>query len=175
MIIWPCVVWLTGLSGSGKSTMAMSVHRYLSNNWAKSVTLDGDYLRNGLCSDLGFSNKDRSENIRRVGEVAKLFYGQGYVVLCPVISPFEKDRRFARSLVPEGRFVEVYVKCSITVCKRRDPKGLYKKVAAGEIEEFTGVSSPYEVPKLPEITVTTDKVVVEGCANEIIEYLGQLV
>lgn len=120
------------------------------------MLLDGDNIRQGLCGDLGFSEGGRSENIRRAGEVAKLFFESGHIVICTFISPFEKDRSFVRSLFPEGRFFEVYVKCDLEVCKRRDPSGLYQKAITGEIKDFTGVSSPYEAPQNPEIVLESD-------------------
>ena len=132
------VLWLTGYSGSGKSTIARDLEKGLFAAGVHTMLLDGDSIRQGLCGDLGFSDEDRSENIRRVGEVARLFFESGHVVICTFISPFEKDRAFARSLFPEGRFFEIYVKCDLDVCKRRDPNGLYRKTMAGEIKEFTG-------------------------------------
>ncbi|MFC2105132.1 sulfate adenylyltransferase subunit CysN [Candidatus Bipolaricaulota bacterium] len=150
------VLWFTGYSGSGKSTIAESLERELFEAGCHTMLLDGDTIRHGLCGDLGFSDEDRSENIRRVGETARLFFESGDIVICAFISPFERDRAFARSLIPEGRFFEVYTKCSLEVCERRDPKGLYKKARIGEIGEFTGVSSPYEEPQDPEIVAETD-------------------
>ncbi len=150
------VFWFTGYSGSGKSTIAKNLESMLFQNGYQVVVLDGDNVRHGLCGDLGFSDAHRTENIRRVGEVAKLFYETGHIVLCTFISPFIQDREFARKLIPENQFFEVFVKCSLDVCQRRDPKGLYKKALAGEIKEFTGVSSVYEEPQHPEIIVETD-------------------
>ena len=161
------VLWLTGLSGSGKSTVAKRLEKELFENGAQTMLLDGDLLRHGLNGDLGFSPEDRSENIRRVGEVAKLFFEAGHLVVCTFISPFAKDRAFVRSLMPEGRFIEVFVKCDLEVCKRRDPNGLYKKALSGEIQEFTGVSSPYEEPEQAEVVVETDL----QSVDEIIELL----
>jgi len=131
------------------------------------MLLDGDTIRHGLCGDLGFSDEDRSENIRRAGEAARLFFESGDIVICAFISPFEKDREFARSLIPEGRFFEIYTKCSLEVCKRRDPNGLYKKVKNGEIKEFTGISSHYEEPDAPEIIAETDLRTVDDIVTEI--------
>ena len=165
------VLWLTGYSGSGKSTIARDLEKELFAAGIHTMMLDGDSLRQGLCGDLGFSDKDRSENIRRVGEVAKLFFEAGHLVICTFISPFEKDRSFVRSLVPEGRFFEVYVKCDLEVCKRRDPNGLYRKTLAGEIKEFTGVSSPYEAPENPEITLETDLQSVKESIDRIVHQL----
>ena len=149
------VLWFTGLSGSGKSTVARLLERQLFALGAQTFTLDGDNVRHGLNGDLGFSAADRTENIRRVAEVAKLAFDHGALVLCTFISPFRADRRFARSLLPEGRFIEIYVKCDVETCKQRDPKGLYAKALAGAIPEFTGVSSPYEEPLAPELIVET--------------------
>lgn len=150
------VLWLTGYSGSGKSTIARSLERRLFDSGCQTMLLDGDNLRHGLCGDLGFSDKDRSENIRRAGETARLFFETGHVVICTFISPFEKDRAFVRCLFPQGSFFEVHVKCDLKVCKRRDPNGLYEKAMTGEIKDFTGISSPYEPPQNPEITIETD-------------------
>jgi len=166
------ILWFTGLSGAGKSTVARKVMKSLFDAGCQVMLLDGDNVRHGLCGDLGFSGRDRSENIRRVGEAAKLFYEQGTIVVCTFISPFRKDREFVRSLVQEGRFIEVHVKCDITVCKRRDPKGLYKKAETGEIAEFTGVTSPYEEPAQPEVLVETDVMTVEECDETIKKYLS---
>ena len=150
------VLWFTGLSGSGKSTVARKVVGTLFEQGCQVAMLDGDNVRHGLCGDLEFTDRDRSENIRRVGEAAKLFFEQGNIVACTFISPFESDRDFVRSIMPDGHFLEVHIKCDIEVCKRRDPKGLYKKAMAGEIKDFTGISSPYEEPVNPEIVVETD-------------------
>ncbi|HSN74904.1 MAG TPA: sulfate adenylyltransferase subunit CysN [Anaerolineae bacterium] len=166
------VVWFTGLSGSGKSTVARLLERRLYALGIETFYLDGDNVRHGLNGDLGFSAADRKENIRRVGEVAKLAFEHGHLVLCTFISPFRADRRFARSLVPDGRFVEVYVKCDLEVAKRRDPKGLYAKALAGEIKEFTGVSSPYEAPEAADLVVETDLVSVEDAVEAIMAELA---
>ena len=149
------VVWLTGLSASGKSTIARAVEQRLFSERVSAALLDGDNVRHGLCGDLGFSHEDRTENIRRVGEVAALLHELGHVVLCAFISPYRADRDFARSLVPDGRFMEVYVKCDLLECERRDPKGLYRKAHAGEITGFTGVDDAYEEPLHAELTVNT--------------------
>ena len=162
------VLWLTGYSGSGKSTIARNLEKTLFEAGCQTMLLDGDNVRHGICRDLGFSDKDRSENIRRVGEVAKLFFESGNIVVCAFISPFEKDRKFVRSLFPAGRFFEAHVKCDLEVCKRRDPNGLYKKAMNGEIEEFTGISSPYEEPQDPEIVVETDL----QSAEDIVSYIA---
>jgi len=161
------VLWLTGYSGSGKSTIAKRLEQQLFERGAHTMLLDGDNVRHGLCSDLGFSDEDRAENIRRIAETARLFFENGSIVICTFISPFKKDRDFARSLIPEGRFFEIHVKCDLDLCKRRDPKGLYKKAAAGEIKEFTGVSSPYEEPIAPELRVETDLHTVEEIVSRI--------
>ncbi len=150
------VLWFSGFSGSGKSTVAKKLVSALFEQGRQVQMLDGDNVRHGLCGDLGFSDHDRSENIRRIGETARLFFEQGNIVTCTFISPFTEDRAFARSLIPEGQFYEIHVKCDLEVCKRRDPKGLYKKALAGEIKDFTGISSPYEEPENPELVVETD-------------------
>jgi bifunctional enzyme CysN/CysC len=165
------VLWLTGYSGSGKSTIARDLEQELFNTGFQTMLIDGDNVRQGLCGDLGFSDKDRSENIRRAGEVAKLFFESGHIVICAFISPFEKDRSFVRSLFPEGRFFEIYVKCDLEVCKRRDPNGLYQKTITGEIKDFTGVSSSYEVPQHPEIVLESDLQSVKDSVAHIIDRL----
>ena len=149
------VVWLTGLSASGKSTLAKAAEQYLFEDGTAVARLDGDNVRHGLCGDLGFSHEDRNENIRRVAEVAAILYELGHVVICAFISPFAAERTFVRSLVPEDRFLEVYVKCDLAECKRRDPKGLYAKAERGEISGFTGVDAAYEEPEKPELVVDT--------------------
>ncbi|MGA3086473.1 MAG: sulfate adenylyltransferase subunit CysN [Thermodesulfobacteriota bacterium] len=150
------VLWLTGLSGAGKSTVAMALEKTLFEFGCQTMLLDGDQLRHGLSADLGFSGKDREENIRRAAQVARLFFESGHLVICTFISPFARDRAAARSLIPEGRFFEIYVSCDLEVCKYRDPNGLYEKAMRGEIKNFTGVSSPYEAPDNPEILLNTD-------------------
>ena len=150
-----CVVWLTGLSGSGKSTIARELEHVLVEKGRVVYVLDGDNVRHGLCSDLGFSDKDRDENIRRVGEVAALFADAGIVVIAAFISPFASARRKAADAAPEGRFIEVHLDVPLDVCESRDPKGLYKKVRRGEIAEFTGVSSPYDPPERPALRLDT--------------------
>lgn len=165
-----CVLWLTGLSGSGKSTIAKAFARKMFDENRQVVMLDGDNVRHGLCGDLGFSDEDRTENIRRVGEVAKLFFAHGNIVVCTFISPFRKDRDFVRSILPENAFFEAAIKCPLEICQQRDPKGLYKKAQSGEINEFTGISSPYEEPTSPEIEIETDLNTVE----ESVEILFQL-
>jgi bifunctional enzyme CysN/CysC len=167
------VLWFTGLSGSGKSTVARQVEKQLFERGCSTTYLDGDNVRHGLNGDLGFSPADRKENIRRVAEVARLAFDHGNLALCTFISPYRADREFARSLLPEGRFIEVFVKCDLEVCKRRDPKGLYAKALAGEIPDFTGVSSPYEDPEDPEIVVETDVQTVEAIVDFIMQELEQ--
>jgi bifunctional enzyme CysN/CysC len=167
------VLWFTGLSGSGKSTVAKKLEQRLFELSARTMYLDGDNLRHGLNGDLGFSDADRQENIRRVGEVGRLGFEHGNIVLCSFISPFQRDRDFARSLLPEGRFFEVFVKCDLEVCKRRDPKGLYAKALSGEIKNFTGISSPYEEPINPELVVETDLQSTEEIVDQIVQSLRE--
>ena len=150
-----CVVWFTGLSGSGKSTLANAVAHQLHERRHHTYVLDGDNVRHGLNKNLGFSPEDREENIRRVGEVAKLFVDAGTIVMTAFISPYREDRDQARELIEENRFVEVFVECPLNICEERDPKGLYKKARTGEIKEFTGISAPYEEPNKPEVVVNT--------------------
>lgn len=165
------VLWFTGLSGSGKSTVAKKLERRLFELNCHTMFLDGDNLRHGLNGDLGFSDADRNENIRRAAEVARLGFGHGNLVLCSFISPFQSERDFARSILPEGRFFEIFVKCDLEVCKRRDPKGLYAKALSGEIKYFTGISSPYEEPQNPELVVETDLRSTEEIVEQIINEL----
>lgn len=147
------VVWITGLSGAGKTTLAEAAERLLFERGCNVATLDGDQVRNGLCADLGFSLPERSENVRRIGEVARLFQQGGQIVLVSAISPLRADRARARSLVPAPDFIEVYCRCPLAVCEERDPKGLYRRARAGQLPEFTGISSPYEAPEAPEVLV----------------------
>ena len=165
------VVWFTGLSGSGKSTIAALVERALFDAGVQTITLDGDQLRHGLNGDLGFSPEDRRENIRRVGEVARLFFEQGSVVLCTFVSPYRADRDRARALVPDGRFFEIYVECDIEECKRRDPKGLYRDAARARITDMTGISAPYESPERPELITRTDVQTAETAAAAVLRLL----
>jgi len=167
------ILWFTGLSGSGKSTLSHRVEELLYQQGIHTYILDGDNIRTGLNKDLGFSEEDRKENIRRIGEVAKLFVDAGVVVLSAFISPYKRDREFVRSLVPEGDFIEVYVKCPLEVCEQRDPKGLYKKARQGIIKNFTGIDDPYEEPENPEIVVETDKMSIDECAKKILDYLKE--
>ena len=165
------VVWFTGLSGSGKSTIAALVERALFDAGVQTMTLDGDQLRHGLNGDLGFSPEDRRENIRRVGEVARLFFEQGTIVLCTFVSPYRADRDRARALVPDGRFFEIYVECDIEECKRRDPKGLYRDAARAHITDMTGISAPYEPPERPELIARTDVQTAETAAAAVLRLL----
>ena len=165
------VLWITGLSGSGKTTLAQKTIKNLFDNGFHAIHLDGDNVRHGLCGDLGFSYKDRTENIRRIGETAKLFFNQGNIVLCSFISPFQKDRNFVRSLIPGGYFIEIFLKCNINVCKTRDSRGLYKKAENGEISDFTGVSSPYEDPEKPEIIIESDALSIKDSVLKLKNYL----
>ena len=166
-----CVIWFTGLSGSGKSTLANAVEQVLHQQRHHTYVLDGDNVRHGLNKNLGFSPEDREENIRRVGEVAKLFADAGTVVMTAFISPYCADRDQARALIAADRFVEVFVDCPLDVCEERDTKGLYKKARAGEIKEFTGISAPYEPPLNPEVTVNTAALSIEECAQAVVETL----
>ncbi len=169
-----CVLWFTGLSGSGKSTIATELSKVLMARKVHSIVLDGDNLRHGLTKDLGFSQKDRRENIRRIGEVAKLFQQAGFIVMTATISPYLDLRMMIRNLFEEGEFIEIYVKCSIEECVRRDPKGLYKKAKAGQISNFTGISDAYEEPVIPELTIETDKRSIQDSVEQIIGYLESL-
>jgi len=165
------ILWFTGLSGSGKSTIACALEKQLHEQHAQTYILDGDNMRHGLNSDLGFSCEDRKENIRRIGEVAKLFVDAGFLVLSSFISPFTQDRGLVRELVNKDEFIEVYVKCPLDVCEHRDPKGLYSKARKGEIKNFTGIDSPYEEPVRAEITIDTSLSSIDESVNKIIEYL----
>lgn len=166
-----CVLWFTGLSGSGKSTIANAFSSYLYEQGISEYVLDGDNIRHGLNKDLGFSDEDRAENIRRIGEVAKLFVDSGTIVTTAFISPFRSDRNQVRSLFDEGEFVEIFVDCPIDECERRDPKQLYAKARRGEIKDFTGIDSPYENPLEPELTIQSHKVTIEEAVKEIADYL----
>ncbi|WP_096440075.1 adenylyl-sulfate kinase [Alteribacter populi] len=166
-----CVLWFTGLSGSGKSTLANAVNQRLYEKQIRSYVLDGDNVRHGLNANLGFSPDDRQENIRRIGEVSKLFVDHGTIVLTAFVSPYQKDRLLARDLVEKEEFIEVFVKCSIQECENRDPKGLYKKARKGEIAEFTGISAPYEEPDNPELIIYSDESSIEASVEQILDYL----
>ncbi|MEZ9312034.1 adenylyl-sulfate kinase [Vibrio sp. 10N.286.49.F3] len=170
----PVVLWFTGLSGSGKSTVANAVESKLLNLGKHSYLLDGDNVRHGLNKDLGFSDTDRVENIRRIGEVAKLFVDSGTIVLTAFISPFIADREQARALLLPGQFLEVFIDTSLSVCEQRDPKGLYKKARAGEIKHFTGIDSTYEAPLNADIHVETEGRSIEACAEVVVNQLAEL-
>ena len=161
------IIWFTGLSGAGKSTLAHAVEEHLHQMGCRTFVLDGDNVRHGLCGDLGFSAADRVENIRRVGEVAKLFMEAGVIVLTAFISPFRGDRNKVRAMVQPGEFVEIYCQCPVEVCEQRDTKGLYKKARAGEIGQFTGISSPYEAPDRPELVVNTSERSLQDCVQQV--------
>jgi adenylylsulfate kinase len=165
------ILWFTGLSGSGKSTLAHAVEERLHAAGCRTYVLDGDNIRHGLCGDLGFSDADRVENIRRIGEVARLFTEAGVIALTAFISPFRSDRERVRSLVAPGDFIEIYCRASLEVCEERDVKGLYKKARAGEIKAFTGISSPYEEPLSPELVAQTDSTGLDECADQVIALL----
>lgn len=169
----PCVLWFTGLSGSGKSTIANAVEAKLFEQGKHTFLLDGDNVRHGLNKGLSFSEEDRVENIRRVGEVAKLFVDSGMIVLTAFISPFQKDRQMVRERMEQGEFVEVFIDAPLTTCEQRDPKGLYKKARAGEIKNFTGIDSPYEAPNQDEaeVIVKNDGISIEDAADQVIDYL----
>ncbi|NEX78173.1 adenylyl-sulfate kinase [Bacillus thermocopriae] len=166
-----CVLWFTGLSGSGKSTLANAVDQALFQRGIHSYVLDGDNVRHGLNRDLQFNKEDRSENIRRIGEVAKLFVDSGQIVSAAFISPYLADRQLVRNMFEPGEFIEIYLNCPIQVCEDRDPKGLYEKARKGEIPEFTGISSPYEIPKHPEIIIESHRESIEEAVHKIITYL----
>ncbi|HSU50776.1 MAG TPA: adenylyl-sulfate kinase [Segetibacter sp.] len=165
----PRLIWLTGLSGSGKSTLALRLEHYFFFKRYKVFILDGDNVRNGLCRDLGFSEGDRKENLRRVGEVSKLMLDAGLTVICAFISPCTEDRKAIKDIVGEGRFIEVYVHCSVEVCEKRDVKGLYAKARQGIIPNFTGVSAPYDPPVLPDVEVHTAEESIEESMFKIIK------
>ena len=165
------ILWFTGLSGAGKSTLAHAVEDELHRRGARTFVLDGDNVRKALCKDLGFTDADRTENIRRIGEVARLMLDAGIIVMTAFISPFRKDRDLARGLVPAGDFIEIYCNAGLDVCESRDPKGLYKKARAGQIPEFTGISSPYEAPEAPELVLQTGTTPLMDCVGQVLEYL----
>jgi adenylylsulfate kinase len=164
-------VWLTGLSGSGKSTIAVAAEKALSERGRLTYILDGDNVRHGLNSNLGFSPEDRTENIRRIGEVAKLFTDAGAIVFTSFISPYRSDRDRVREIMSEGDFIEVYVAASLETCESRDVKGLYQKARAGEIPEFTGISAPYEEPEKPELVIDTNGQSVDASVDQLVGYL----
>lgn len=167
------ILWFTGLSGAGKSSLAHAVEERLHQLGCRTFVFDGDNVRHGLCSDLGFSLEAREENIRRIGEMAKLFLEAGVMSLTAFISPLRKDRERVRSLAPHGDFLEIYCKCALDVCEGRDVKGLYKRARAGEIKDFTGISSPYEEPEAPELVVATDTLSLEASVAKVLDMLRQ--
>lgn len=167
----PFILWFTGLSASGKSTLANIVEKKLFQMNYKTYLLDGDNVRHGLNKDLGFNEESRVENIRRIGEVSKLFLDSGIIVLTAFISPFKSDRNLARSLVTKKQFIEVFIDASIETCEKRDPKGMYLKARNGEISNFTGISSPYECPENPELHIINNNITIDEASNQIIEYL----
>jgi adenylylsulfate kinase len=169
-----CVIWFTGLSAAGKSTLANALCKQLHMKDIKSYVLDGDNIRHGLNKDLGFGPEDRKENIRRIGEVAKLFVDAGVIVMTAFISPYREDRNNARKLLKEDEFIEVFVRCPLGECERRDPKGVYKKARSGEIKEFTGISAPYEEPENPELILETDKQTLEESLEKLLDYLVEI-
>ena len=166
-------IWLTGLSGSGKSTIAVELEHALIENRHQAYILDGDNIRHGLNKNLGFSPEDRTENIRRIGEVAKLFTDVGIITITAFLSPYREDRDAVRRLLSDGEFIEVYVKCPLDVCEERDTKGLYKKARAGEVKDFTGISAPYEEPLNPELTIDSSKLTVEELTRAVLNYLEE--
>lgn len=165
------IIWFTGLSGAGKSTLAHRMEELLFDLGCRAYVFDGDNVRHGLCADLGFSADDRAENIRRIGEMSKLFIDAGVIALTAFISPFRRDRNLVRSLVDPGDFIEVYCDAPLEVCEKRDIKGLYQKARRGQIPEFTGISSPYEAPDNPEIIVSTGRDSLDQCAERVLGYL----
>lgn len=167
------VIWFTGLSGSGKSTVSVALEKALFNEGKQTYRLDGDNVRHGLNKNLGFSPEDRTENIRRIGEVAKLMVDAGSITVTAFISPYKEDRDNVRAILDDDEFIEVYTQCSVEECEKRDPKGLYKKARAGEIPEFTGISAPYEAPNHPEIILDTENESIEESVQHVIDYLKQ--
>ncbi|WP_239740575.1 adenylyl-sulfate kinase [Mammaliicoccus sp. P-M59] len=167
------VIWFTGLSGSGKSTISVALEKALFEQNITSYRLDGDNIRHGLNQNLGFSPEDRKENIRRIGEVGKLMVDAGVVTMTAFISPYEEDRNTVREILEDGEFIEVFTKCSLDECEARDPKGLYKKARSGEIKEFTGINAPYEEPSNPEIVIDTENESVEESVEKIVAYLKE--
>ncbi len=165
------VLWFTGLSAAGKSTLAHATEEHLHKRGVRTFVLDGDNIRQGLCRDLGFSEKDRTENIRRIAEVSKLLLDSGVLTITAFISPYRKDRELARGLVQADEFIEIFCKSSLTTCEKRDPKGMYKKARAGLIDDFTGISSPYEEPLNPELVIDTENLSVQDSVAQITHYL----
>ena len=169
----PCVIWFTGLSGSGKSTIADALEQALYKYQKRTILLDGDNVRKGLNKDLGFTDKDRVENIRRIAEVSKLMLEAGLLTIVSFISPFREERKMARSLFEEDEFIEIYIDTPIEICEQRDPKGLYKMARAGKLKNFTGIDSDYEVPQNPEITLHNVHAKIQDMADQIIQYLTE--
>jgi adenylylsulfate kinase len=169
----PCILWFTGFSGSGKSTIASALEKLLHENSNLTYLLDGDNIRHGLNKDLGFDDASRIENIRRIGEVSKLFVDSGLIVLSAFISPFRSDRKLVKELVEETEFIEIFIDTPLEVCENRDPKGLYKKARRGEIKDFTGINSPYEKPTSADLHILNDKISIEKACEQIVDYLKQ--
>jgi adenylylsulfate kinase len=169
----PATVWLTGLSGSGKSTLAFELERRLFDMGHACFVLDGDNVRHGLNRDLGFAPRERRENIRRVAEVARLFNEAGLIVITAFISPYAEDRRLAREIIGAERWVEAYLAADLNICERRDPRGLYAKARSGQIDEFTGISAPYEPPENPALSLDTGSESVEACVHRILDALAE--
>lgn len=167
------VIWFTGLSGSGKSTISVALEKALFEEGKHSYRLDGDNVRHGLNKNLGFSPEDRKENIRRIGEVSKLLVDAGTIAITAFISPYREDRDEVRDILEDGEFIEVYTECSVEECEKRDPKGLYEKARSGEIKEFTGISAPYEAPKHSEITINTETQSIDESVEHILNYLKE--
>lgn len=167
----PCVLWFTGLSGAGKSTTATGLQQQLIESGCRTYLLDGDQLREGLCKNLGFSESDRIENLRRIGEVARLMVDAGLLVICATISPFEQTRRDLRARFRDGDFIEVFIDASLAACEARDPKGLYRKAREGRITQFTGIDSAYDRPTAAEIHVRTDQISTDQCVAQIMSFL----
>ena len=167
------MLWFTGLSGAGKSTLSNLTEAYLYKQGMHTIVLDGDNIRHGLCKDLGFSDSARKENIRRIGEVGKLTLELGIITLVACISPFREDRQLVRAMVAPGDFIEIFCNASLAVCEQRDPKGLYKRARAKRLHEFTGISSPYEIPDHPELILDTGGNTEAECLNQIVTYLGK--
>ena len=167
------IIWFTGYSGAGKSTLAHAVEEILHQRGCRTFVLDGDNVRHGLCGDLGFATEQRIENIRRVGEVAKLMMEAGIIVLTAFISPYRKDRRLVRGMVQHGDFIEIFCDSSIEICEQRDVKGMYKKARAGQIKDFTGITAPYEKPENQELTVNTGATSLDECVGQVISEINQ--
>jgi adenylylsulfate kinase len=165
------LLWFTGLPSSGKSSVAHATEKWLYENSCRTFVLDGDNVRHGLCGDLGFTEEDREENIRRVSEVAKLFIEAGVIVLAAFVSPFNKDRKKVKELLGHSNYLEIFIKCTVETCEKRDPKGLYKKARIGKLKDFTGVSAPFEDPKNADLTIDTDKLSVDESVIEIKNYI----